>query len=427
MKKSLYFLCSSSLLFGLAACSDSESSTSAGHRGGDVTAVENVADLPDCKKSKFDSVYTIESEGADYICFGAIKKWVKITDKLPKCGPSREDEIYYVKKDENAYVCQDEWVSLGEDDDDEGNVSGDDEEKSSSSTNKSSSSKGSSVFDEGDDEESSNSRFDDDDDDDGDDDENPVKSSSSKVKEVTFVDGIIWQPSYGKRARTGLVSNMTEYNFTTVEPTTDGAWGKYVDDLDGGVSTALGHFEEEYLNLDVTLVYANFKLAYTTYYDRYEGDYVETSYTAADPYPYAGFSITLGDKNSGENITQIDSKGICVTYAAENSFRIGLASTKINDGGFYEYVLGYTSSPKTVNIPWTDFEQASWAVSINRSTALQSVTSIDFKYTNDDTGWSCSYSPSLCPTREYSNNIKIYKVGTYGSCSGSSSLGDDYL
>ncbi|MCQ2061059.1 MAG: hypothetical protein MJY47_05660 [Fibrobacter sp.] len=389
MKKVFTLSCGAALLFGLAACSDSSSSDKTPTGGsGDESSIESVEDLPSCGKSSNGKIVEVKDEGS-YACVGAAKKWfpaVETADDLPKCSDKRNGSKFYNIEDEEIVICDNgDWESVDPADIDipGSSDSKDDDEKSSSS-----------------------------------------KKTDSGEKVVTFEDGIIWTASYKKRARTFLIDDMDEYNFFKVEPVNVGTWKKYVDNLDGGSSEASGKFMEDHLLLDVTLVYDNFKNMETEYYDSYYGEYLTTTYVAPDPYPYGGFSIPLVEDANSEvaSVLEIDDTGICVVYEADAQFRIGLTSPKNEDSGFYEYPLAATTKKKIVDIEWSDFKQASWAKTVKASTAMNAVTGIDFKYTNDDTSWSadlCS-SAAYCSPAEYSNTMKIYKVGKYGTCDGAS-------
>lgn len=268
----------------------------------------------------------------------------------------------------------------------------------------------------------------DDDEDDGDDTEGSSsstktgKSSSSSVstsKVVTFVDGIIWQPSYGKRART-FFNLVDEYNFyspTSVTKDTSGWWEKYVDVVDGGESTAKGVFEADYLDLSITLNYVNWHTVGTG----------TSAYNAPDPYPYAGFQFPLSPNAGG--YTDLSSwDGVCITYSSTAKFAFAVRSYKTDagDGMHWEAAVPAAINPKTLEISFSNLTRSQYATTVvSRAAAIQQVTGFQIAYRNDEANKTCSYTsyyPSQCNSMgiSASNSIKIYKIGKAGTCSASS-------
>ena len=445
MKKIYIYSAALAAAFGLSAC---DSSSTAAAPSENQNTIKSVDDLTNCTEKKAGQLEVVQADVAtDYICAGIKDKyqWIALSetkgyaDDFKVCNDAREG-LYALAKNELAlFVCTDgSWEKAAKFE----NV-GTKEAESNDDDVKSSSSKKSSFIDDDDEEEdddikSSSSKketFIDDDDEEEDDD---VKSSSSKntetgEKAVKFVDGVIWQPSYGKRAWTGA-EGVDEYNFFD-NPENGGAgwWYKFLDNLDNGTSMAAGKFNED----DLTL---NFKLEYNDWSREYGIDSkgYEYYYYEPNPYPYAGFGFDLADNGEATNITNLDAEGICVTYTSSMSARLLIASTNTASTGIhFYYTLPSTTSKKTVNITWGSFGLPSYAkdhytILPNRSTSLTNATGIIIQYSNDE-----SAVTTLCSTlsscQDYaemygSSTVKLYKIGTYGNCDGSNSnIDDPYL
>ena len=238
-------------------------------------------------------------------------------------------------------------------------------------------------------------------------------SSATKEKVVTFKDGIIWEPSYQSRVRT-FFNTVDEYNFLDSNSATgdsSGWWFKYLDAADGGISTAVGIFGSTALDLSITLEYINWYVAY-------DGSYY---YNAPDPYPYAGFGFNWSTDGENESVDLSDWTGICLTYESTKSFEVAIPA--VGDGDFsYYYPVTYSSSPKTIDIPFSSLTRSKYATtSFSRSSALKNATALHIKYTNDETKVECDrtyYSASECRSyfNSYSNSIQIYRIGKYGTC-----------
>jgi hypothetical protein len=248
-------------------------------------------------------------------------------------------------------------------------------------------------------------------------------SSGTKEKAVTFKDGIIWEPSYESRART-FFNTVDEYTFfddNEVTKDSSGWWFKYLDDEDNGASTAKGTFSSTELTLSITLVYKGWHT---------EGSGT-SAYNAPNPYPYAGFGFNFSVNGEDETVDISDWEGICITYSATDNFEVAFQSP--GDGGMsWYYPAGYSTSTKTVNISFSSgLTRSQYAPTTpNKTTALKNVTSLQIKYSNDE-----AHMDQLCDKEYYTasecnsyssyfnadNTIKIYKIGKYGTCSGTTS------
>ena len=114
-----------------------------------------------------------------------------------------------------------------------------------------------------------------------------------------------------------------------------------------------------------------------------------------------------------------------MVYEASDAFEVSLQAE--GDGGYsWYYPASMSSSTKTVNIDFASLTRSQYATAnYPRSTALTQVTSLQIKYTNDE-----SHADQECDSRYYtasecnsygisaSNTIKIYRIGKYGTCSG---------
>ena len=157
---------------------------------------ETLDDLPKCTSKKEGTLASVEDDGLEYYCYDT--EWIGTAAtkaKLPDCTAKKEGDRIYVKKSEEVFYCSEdgEWVTTNDVDDPDGDT------KSSS-------------------------------------------SSKPKEKVVEFVDGVIWQPSYGRRAYTGE-TGIDEYNFLDEDAEGEagaGWWYKFLDNGQGGSSTAVG-------------------------------------------------------------------------------------------------------------------------------------------------------------------------------------------
>jgi hypothetical protein len=135
------------------------------------------------------------------------------------------------------------------------------------------------------------------------------------------------------------------------------------------------------------------------------------------------------------NITNF-SDGLCITYTSSTTIKIAIASTSTDMTGIaYEYNLPYTTSSRTVELPWSYFTQPDYAENegavVARSTALANAYAIHIMYTNDQskvTDYCGSYSISTCESyaESYGSSVvQIYKIEKYadGVCGNSY---DDY-
>ena len=337
---------------------------------------ETLDDLPKCTSKKEGTIATVEDDGLDYYCYDS--EWigtVTTKTKLPNCTAKKEGDRIYVKKDEEVFYCSEdgEWVTTN-------------------------------------------------------DESEPARSSSSKddtpkEKVVEFADGVIWQPSYGKRAYVDD-EDLDEYNFLDEDETGPGWWYKFVDDADKGKSTAVGKFSDSYLTLTFNLVYQNWSQEMWSNGDDYG------YYYAPNPYPYAGFGFDLKRDQETMNLSTF-SEGICITYTSTTRAKIDIASKATDSHGVtYSYDLSSTTTPTQKKLLWTNFTQPSYASEqgavVARTTALSKAYALRIMYTNDQSGVT-DYCTSLSSCQSYassygSSEFHVYRIERYDgiSCGGSS-------
>jgi len=402
MKKALIAPIALTAMLGLVACGDDSSGTTDPKT--DDSAAASVDDLGNCTTKKIGEVGAVLEKDAEeptnYVCadFGGKVKWVEVaeiaetSDDFKVCNKSKKGDFAFATEDEQLYVCQDEeWEEVSSDDTGDGDDDGDGDDTGDDDSGKSSSSA------------------------------SKTNSSASKEKVVEFVDGIIWQPSYGKRAWTNA-EGVDEYNFND-EKTDDeapGWWYKYIDLVP---SKASGNFTDNFLKLDFTLEYGT--------WERHTGsgtdiDGYSYTYYWYEPkvYPYAGFGFSW-DENPVSMIG-FSKDGLCVTYSATTPIRFQITTQALEDSDAdYQYSLPASTAVKTVDVAWTKFELPSWykesAPSV--STAITKALALHFVFSNDESGVTAacgSESVAYCEEYAASHNtstLKIYKIGKYGKCS----------
>ena len=361
---------------------DNDDADNKGKKENDTIEAESLDDLPKCTSKKEGTIATVEEDGLDYYCYDG--KWigtVTTMTKLPSCTAKKEGDRIYVKKIEEVFYCSEdeEWVTTNDEDDPDKDIN-------SSSSNK------------------------------------------TKEKVVEFVDGVIWQPSYGRRAYTGE-TGIDEYNFLDEDGEGEngaGWWYKFLDDSEGGSSTAVGTFTDNGLQLEFNLAYTNWEEKMWTSGTNYG------YYYAPNPYPFAGFGFNLKNDQKAMDITSF-SQGICITYASSTTVKVAIASTATDTYGIaYEYNLSYSTSSTTAKLLWSKFTQPSYAADQNatvaRATALGKAYALQIMYSNDQSGVTdyCGGS-SLSTCQSYadyygSSNFVVYKIEKYdGTTCGDSS------
>ena len=445
MKKIYIYSAALAATFGLSAC---DSSSAAAAPSENQNTIKSVDDLTNCTEKKAGQLEVVQADVAtDYICADINGKyqWVALSetkgyaDDFKVCNDAREG-LFALAKDELAlFICTDnswdkaaKFETIGtkeaESDDDDvtssdskkSNVIDDDDDEEEDEDIKSSSSKKQTFIDDDDEEE-----------------EDDVKSSSSKntetgEKAVKLINGIIWQPSYGRRAWTGA-EGVDEYNFWSDDEGGAGWWFKYLDDAVDGSSNAAGKFNEDDLTLNYSLSYFGW------HYEEWTDGLYSGTYPAPDVYPYAGFAFGLVANSGYTDITSLWESGLCVVYSAAKSINLIIGSKLTNvSGTHFSYTLSASTSARTVNISWSYFEQPDWAIekgySTSKSAALAKADNVIFQYEHSNTGLdgstACSGdgTTSSCQSLAEANNtntVKIYKIGTYGNCGGSNSYIDD--
>lgn len=105
--------------------------------------------------------------------------------------------------------------------------------------------------------------------------------------------------------------------------------------------------------------------------------------------PFAGVSVRFVEAPSSINLTAMNKEGFCLTYALQvddNSAQVKmhLGSTSIGEAqsfGYFEYKLDASSTWKTVELPWTEFEKPSFAThSVTREKSLETFTDLAFHF-----------------------------------------------
>jgi len=423
MKKIYVYGAALAAAFGLSACD----SSSAAVPSGDEAAAKSVDDLSNCTAKKSGQIEDVAGDvTTSFICslFGEKYLWIPLSlteaysDDFKVCNTSKEGQYALASNELTLFVCTDsEWqkVSTFESVSSKTVKNDDDDEDDTPSTPK-----GSDNTDDDDDEDVKPSKTKNDSDDDEDEGE----------KVVTFVDGIIWQPSYGRRAWTAT-KGVDEYNFhDNQEDGGPGWWYKFLDDKELGTSAAAGKFNDDNLTLNFKLEYNDWHYDYGTYAG------VEYAYWAPTPYPYAGFGFDLAKKDQSVSVTKFGI-GLCVTYTSTGPSRLVIPSenTEMTGIHFY-YPLEASAAKNTVNIKWNQFTLPSYAkdhysILPNNEASMNVATGIMFQYTNDESGVTdlCG-AETKADCEAYadaygSNTLQIYKIGTFGNCN--SSIGDSDL
>jgi hypothetical protein len=383
------------------------SSSSSSNGSGDSASVDTYADLANesCSSANAHEIINVKSTGTYYACVQVSSVWswqpsVSTFSKLGDCSSANVGALGYVEQDKSVYMCvQNSWTDVSTistpTSSANGASSGSDVTQSSNSSTTSSnsntntSSSGTSPT---------------------------ISSSAAATKVVTFVDGAIWIPSYGKRART-FFNTVDEYTFwspNSVTKDSSGWWQKYNDDVDGGSSVTSGVFGSTYLTLNVTLNYGN-------WYKKTSGT---STYNAPDPYPYGGFQFDLSTASGGySNISGWG--GVCITYTSTNPFAFAVrsAQTDLGDGIHWAYGLDAASSPTTVEISFADLSRPTYATTtVTQAAALAKATGFQIAYRNDEAQVTClSTVASACNSYNYSasNEIHVYKIAKAGTCGSS--------
>jgi uncharacterized protein (TIGR02145 family) len=272
---------------------------------------------------------------------------------------------------------------------------------------------------------------------------NKMESSSSSGKAVTessssaegnndssvkFVDGIIWTPEYGKRART-FFNTVGEESFldeSTRAQDSSGWWYTLTDYDDDGDSKVELTFASTYMNALYTLKYNNWHS---------EPDGRGGLYFAPAPYPYASVGFTLSPDGKTVDISSWD--GLCITYSTQNSVEVEFVSSvdAAIDNASYRailpgtlYIYGEPARVETVNLSFAseDFTRPDWLTTkLGQGTVSGPVPSLAetkknmlglrIKYSNDEAKASCTNGTDLCPSEKI-GSVRIFKIGLYGKC-----------
>ena len=423
MKGTVFSMMAASALM-LAACNDDGASA---RKPETAAAVDTFDDLPNCSKNREGETVDVTDDGLTYACQGgkwveyekpvqsyaseddlpscgkkndgenavvgqalfvcADRKWSEVAtiykteDDLPNCTAKREGDAAFVEEMGKIQVCTDgEWRGSGAEASDTGSSSPvKDKPKSSSSTF---------TWDE--DAGSSSSA------------KNDSKSSSSaKAKQVTFEEGVLWKPSYGKRVR-GFSSDADEYTFLDDSTTND--WWRTGTDADNlGKSTASITIGSEYATIKTTLVY---------------GDWMkgENGMNIASPEPYAMAAFNLAPKGYADISKQ---EGMCVVYSSQHDFRLEFVSkgSSSNTYDYWDVWVPGSSSKRTANLKFSNLPATWWQTnSTTLSKALTQIASMQIESPYRNTVHCFEANPSKCKEQTFTNNIRIYMIGEYGKC-----------
>lgn len=413
ISKCAAIVAATALFWGCNSASSSDDSSGGG------ASVDSYADLASrtCSSANGTETIFVNSLSANYACVQVSNVWswqpsVSAYSKLGDCTSALVGTLNYVEQDKKVYVCmQNTWSDVNAISNFMSSANSISSSSNSvvnqNSSNSSSSSMGISSNSSPNISSSGGS-------------ETKV-SSSSATKVVSFVDGVIWIPSYGKRART-FFNTVDEYSFWSPNSATkdsSGWWKKYNDDEDGGASVTSGSFEADHLLLNVKLNYVNWHKASDGIY----------TYNAPSPYPYGGFQFSLSTAAGGYSDIR-DWGGVCVTYTSTEPFAFAVrsAQTDLGDGMHWEAAMSASAVQKTVEITFANLSRSQYATTfVTRDAALQKATGFEVSYRNDEANVKCpsGYSTSTCNSYGYSasNQIRIYKIAKAGMCgSGSGSI-----
>ncbi len=232
-------------------------------------------------------------------------------------------------------------------------------------------------------------------------------------KLVNFVDDILWVPSYSiddsaSKVRT-YFGDVDEYDFFFSDD--ESGWWFTYDDRDlKGTSTATKSLKEDYLQVNLKLVY-NWSGS---------GKSIEPK-----PYPYAAFGFNWSaDAGRGNvDLTRLGT-GICLEYTATRDFDVKLEVNNNGDGRWV-HTLGASSSRKVVNLKFnaSDFFQYDWQPEYGNavfSDDIKKVVGLHFEYMNGhaspDITWCTEANSRDCDSETITNTIRLYKLGKYGAC-----------
>ncbi len=233
-------------------------------------------------------------------------------------------------------------------------------------------------------------------------------------KMVTFVDDILWQPSYdledgtAPKVRT-YFGDVDEYNFFNDDQS--GWWFTYDDKDNKGTSQASISHKEDHLQATLKLVF--------NWAENEKGQ------IAPSPYPYAAFGFDWSSNGSKghADLTQLGT-GICLEYSSTYDFDVKL-SMNINGDGRWVHTLPASSSKKVVNLKFndTDFTQYDWQEekgSTEFTDDIKKVEGLHFEFFSGQAEPNiegCNEADvSDCNTEIITNTVKLYKLGKYGAC-----------
>ena len=226
-------------------------------------------------------------------------------------------------------------------------------------------------------------------------------------KKVTFKEGILWDSWYGYGKARTFFGDDDEYSFGS-----DGSgwWYTYSDTSEthaaNGASTVSRANGDGYMKVNLKLVYQ--------WGTNEKGQVVPT------PYPYAAFGFDWSADAGGgyANLNDLGTTGLCLTYISTKDFDMAIHSYKEADE--FHYTLAASASKKTINVKFSDFEAYDWNENTHTlAQALKIATGLHFGYSNTHVGdalVSCDDAGEPSCVQTFSNEIKLYQLGTYGSC-----------
>lgn len=229
----------------------------------------------------------------------------------------------------------------------------------------------------------------------GEDNTDPESSSSDKSKNSSNSSGKNSSSSAGK-GKNGIVCGDlwcgARHEYTVNTGYKDGGyWVVYKDDGNGGDS----YFEwlaEDVLYPDMSAII-----------DDCDGVCGTAHMGFSYEFPYVDVGFAIDEGNSPVDISSWD--GICVVYDAEQDFYASFQPDEPFqiEMEYDDYVyLMKKGTNVTVDIPWTEFDQAGWGVARDRDEVLSRVAAIVFVFKGYGYGESVSFN--------------IRSVGRLGTC-----------
>ena len=191
-------------------------------------------------------------------------------------------------------------------------------------------------------------------------------------KAVEFEEGVMWEPSYGEKARS-FFGDVNEYNFYSGDPS--GWWYTYTDEESGGASVAQMSYQATYLQAKFT------------------NENAGLGWAAAG----LGFNLSSGPVD----LTTSFGSGICLEYVSGYDFDFKV----VGPNDTYWYLVPASASKNIININFTNYTDYTWQEHIGTlNNFLKNASAFQFEFASRHADYGVT------------NTIKIYKFGKYGSC-----------